>query len=126
MQTEDKLLSRQQLLDGLAWYSGHEESAFRHWSGAFVYSEGTQFLADKARAYWLIDLIAMRCSDDRIKGQAFVHWKLTVAEDRTAVLIADNANGGELLRETVAHIDFSLDEITLYLVDETLQLPREY
>jgi hypothetical protein len=55
-----------------------------------------------------------------------MHWKLTVNPDRTAVAIADDGNGNEILRQYIEVTDFPLDEITLFLTDRTLLLPSEY
>jgi hypothetical protein len=125
MQTDEKLAARQTLLDGLAQQIG-SESVFPHPTGRLVYTEGVQFLAEQADAYWLIDLIASWCPDPRLQPEDFVHWKLTVNEDRTAVAIADDGNGNELLRQAIPFTDFPLDEITLYLTERTLLLPSEY
>jgi hypothetical protein len=99
---------------------------FPHPTGRLVYTEGVQFLADQADAYWLIDLIASWCPDARPQHEDFVQWKPTVNEDRTAVAIADDGNGNELLRQAIPHMNFPLDEITLYLTERTLLLPSEY
>lgn len=125
MQTAEKLDVRQQLLDGLAQQIG-SEAVFRHWTRQLVYTEGVQYLAEHAGAFWLIDLVASWCIDPRIQAQEFVHWKLTVNPDRTAVAIADDGNGNEILRQDIEFTDFPLDEITLFLTERTLLLPSEY
>jgi hypothetical protein len=125
MQTDDKQATRQTLLDGLAQQIG-SEAVFRHWSRRLAYTQGVRYLAEQAGAYWLIDLIASWCIDPRIQANEFVHWKLTVNADRTAVAIADDGNGKEILRQTIPFTDFPLDEISLYLTDRTLLLPSEY
>lgn len=33
---------------------------YRHWAGILVFTDGAKFLADEAKAYWLIDAIAFR------------------------------------------------------------------
>jgi hypothetical protein len=125
MQTAKKPDTRQKLLDGLAQQIG-SEAEFRHWTRCLVYTEGVQFLAEQAGAYWLIDLIASWCVDPRIQANEFVHWKLTVNADRTAIALADDGNGNEILRQDIPFTDFPLDEITLFLTDRTLLLPSEY
>jgi hypothetical protein len=125
MQIAEKPDTRQKLLDGLAQQIG-SEAVFRHWSRRLVYTEGVQFLAEQAGAYWLIDLIASWCVDPRIQANEFVHWKLTVNADRTAIALADDGNGNEILRQNISFTDFPLDEITLFLTDRTLLLPSEY
>lgn len=110
---------------GLAMYTGSTRW-FRHWTRRLVYTEGVQFLADKASAYWLIDLVASWCPHQSLQNQEFVVWKLSVKPDRTATAIADDGNGRELARQDIPWTDFPLDEVSLYLTDNTLLLPSEY
>lgn len=117
--------SQQQLRDQLAMHVG-SQSFFRHWTRQLIYTEGVQFLAEQARAYWLIDLVASWRLDPRIRGEEFVVWRLSVNEDRTATAIADDGNNNELVRQEIEFTDFPLPEITLYLTDHTLLLPSEY
>jgi hypothetical protein len=63
---------------------------------------------------------------EKLKGEDFIVWKLTVHADRTASAVADDGNGRELFRQKIEFTDFSLDEITLYLAGGTLLLPSEY
>jgi hypothetical protein len=116
---------KERLLAHLAMHIG-SECVFRHWSRRLVYTEGVQCLAQEAEAYWLIDLIASYVPHPKMREQAFVVWKLTVNASRTALAVADDGNGKEILRQEIAFTDFPLDEITLYLTDNTLLLPTEY
>lgn len=114
-----------ELESGLAMHTG-STCLFRHWSRRLVYTEGVQYLAQKASAYWLIDLIASWCPHASIRAEEFVLWKLTVKPDRTATAIADDGNGRELARQDIPWTDFPLDEVSLYFTDGTLLLPSEY
>lgn len=113
------------LIRQLAMHTG-SECCFRHWTGRLVYTEGVQFLARQAGAYWLIDLVASWMPDPRLVGEEFVVWKLTVQPDHTAIAIADDGNGNELTRQEIEFTDFPLEEISLYLTNSTLLLPSEY
>lgn len=110
---------------GLAMHTGSTRW-FRHWTRRLVYTEGVQFLAEKASAYWLIDLVASWCPHQSLRNEEFVVWKLSVKPDRTATAIADDGNGRELARQDIPWTDFPLDEVSLYLTDNTLLLPSEY
>jgi hypothetical protein len=125
MQNAEESPTKDELLLGLAMHTG-SETWFRHWSGRFVYTEGVQYLAEKANGYWLIDLIASWCGRDTIRHEPFVFWKLTVKADRSATAVAENGNDRELARQDIAWTDFPLDEVSFYLTDSTLLLPREY
>jgi hypothetical protein len=125
METQATPNIRSELKAGLSMHTGTTRW-FRHWSRHFTYTEGVQYLAEKASAYWLIDLVASWCPHPSIRHEEFVVWKLTVRPDRTAVVIADDGNGKELTRQDIPWTDFPLDEVDLYLTDDTLLLPSEY
>ena len=114
-----------ELESGLAMHTGSTRS-FRHWTRRLVYTEGVQYLAEKANAYWLIDLVASWCSHPSLRNEEFVVWKLIVKADHTATAIADDGNGRELARQDISLTDFPLDEVSFYLTDNTLLLPSEY
>ena len=116
---------KEELAAGLALHTG-TTCWFRHWTGRLVYTEGVQFLAEKASAYWLIDLVAPWCPHPSLRDEDFVFWKLRVNPDRSATVIADDGNGRELARQDIPWTDVPLDEVSLYLTDNTLLLPSEY
>lgn len=99
---------------------------FRHWLRQFSYTEGVRYLAQRASAYWLLDLIASWASISAVRREEFVTWTLKVHADRSAVAIAEDGNGRELTRQDIPWTDFPLDEVTLYLRDRVLMLPSEY
>ena len=125
MTTEVANDKKARLLASLAMHTG-SESVFRHWTGLLVYTEGVQDLAQQAGAYWLIDLVASWTTHPSLRDEEFVVWKLSVNDDRTALALADDGNGRELTRQEIELTDFPLEEITLYLTDNTLLLPSEY
>ena len=89
-----------ELESGLAMHTGSTRW-FRHWSRRLVYTEGVRYLAEKASAYWLVDLFASWCPHPSLRNEEFVLWKLTVKPDRTATAIADDGNGRELARQDI-------------------------
>jgi hypothetical protein len=125
MDSQESQTAKAELEAGLALHTG-TTCWFRHWTGRLVYTEGVQFLAEKASAYWLIDLVASWCRHPSLRDQDFVFWKLAVNPDRSATAIADDGNGRELVRQEIPWTDFPLDEVGLYLTDNTLLLPSEY
>jgi hypothetical protein len=116
---------KEELLAGLAMHTG-TETWFRHWTGRCTYTEGVKYLADTAGAYWLIDLVASWCAHQKLRGEEFVAWKLTVRRDHTATVTADDGNDHVLITQDIPFTDFPLEEVTLYLIDGVLLLPSEY
>ena len=60
-----------ELESGLAMHTGSTRW-FRHWTRRLVYTEGVQYLAEKASAYWLIDLVASWCPHPSLRNEEFV------------------------------------------------------
>lgn len=100
----------------------YRHSLFR----GFIYTEGVQYLAEKAGAYWLLDYIFGNQELAILKGQPFQVWKITVNEDESARISVEDGNDNELAVFPLHYSDFPLEAFTLWLVDKTLLLPSEY
>ena len=78
-------------------------------------------------ALWLVSAIFFDVHKKKISNEDFVVYKLTVNEDRSAVLVAEDGNYHKLSREEFTYTDFPLSEgIMLYWCDNVLMLPSEY
>jgi len=125
MTTESKLTA-----GDLKQFTG-SEYFYRHGlSRNHVYTEGVQFLAERAQAYWLLDTIALHGSS-KISREDFQVWKLTVAPDCSGTLTTEDGNGQVLRAEKLTYTDFPLPEIVLWAVRNefggfTVMLPTEY
>jgi hypothetical protein len=100
---------------------------YKHSLGIF-YTEGVQYLAEAASAYWLLDLIASHQTKEFLsntKLQDFQIWRLLVHE-KSGTLICEWDMNMEVLRQEIEYTDFPLQSIKLYLVSKVLMLPREY
>jgi hypothetical protein len=124
VQTVDKPLARQRLLDGLEAHL-RDGSRFGHPMRRFCYSKAVHYLVEQTSAYWLIDLIANWCVDRDIQSEALVICRLTVNQDGSAVVVASDRYGNEMTRQTIPDTDFPLDEIALLLDDVELVILDE-
>ncbi len=100
---------------------------YEHWLG-ISYTEGVQYLAEAASAYWLLDLIASHQTKRFLsnpKLQDFQIWRLSVHEN-SGTLICEWDTNMEVLRQEIEYTDFPLQSIKLYLVRQVLMLPSEY
>ena len=113
------------LLRELAHFTG-DLARYRHWTGRLIYTPGVQHLAERAGAYWLIDLVASHQITPNVSAEEFQVWTLTVADDRTALVVAHDGNGREVARQVIEFTDFPLDDVKLYLDQGTLMLTGEY
>lgn len=91
-------------------------------------TDGTKFLADQARCYWMMDAIASHLFEI---GTAdwFVIVKTNVSDSR-ALMVYEDGNGHEHARQEIPYTDFPLAEITLFACWDgeqwVIMLPSEY
>lgn len=102
------------------------EHYYKHWLG-FNYTDGVKYLAEKAKAYWLLDLIGSYQSGKKGRKEPFQIWTLEVNEDNSAVAyMKEDSNSPILVKQEIPLTDFPLKTIQLYLIDGVLLLPSEY
>lgn len=104
----------------LSQFTGTEKY-YTHWTKSFVYTDGVKFMADKAGAHWLIDLIA-----SYRRKEHFQAWELKVVDSKAVVTMKEDTDKPELVKQKIDYTDFPLGNITLYLIDGVLLLPSEY
>jgi hypothetical protein len=114
----------------LKQFTGSEQFYRHGLSRNHIYTEGVQFLAERAQAYWLLDKIALHGSS-KIGRERFQVWKLTVNPDCSATLTTEDGNDNVLRTEKLSYTDFPLREIALWAVRNelngfTIMLPSEY
>jgi hypothetical protein len=87
----------------------------------FLLTDGVQYLAEKAQAYWLMDAIASHQTNPKVAAEDFQSWKLEVNEKHAAVLTCTDGNEKQLVRQEIPYTTFPLNSITLYAtLDESL------
>ena len=117
-------------IEDLKQFTGSEQFYRNGLSRNHIYTEGVQFLAQRAQAYWLLDKIALHGSS-KIARERFQVWKLTVNPDGSATLTAEDGNDNVLRTANLSFTDFPLREIALWSVRNelngfTIMLPSEY
>ena len=119
----DQAISPAQFQAALRQFTGTEHW-YRH--PQFLYTDGVQYLAEQAGAYWLINAILACQVLPRVKKEPFQVWKLTVNADHSAALTCTDGNYGAVYRQEIGFTDFPLKEQQFYLTDAVLLLPSEY
>ncbi len=111
----------------LAQFTG-SETYYRHpLNRKCVYTEGVQFLAAKAGAYWLLDEILLVQPHEPILQAAELQvWTLTVHESRSADLVCTDGNDHRLYAKAITWTDFPLRTVSLWFANHTLYLPSEH
>ena len=115
-----------QLKTELSQFTGSETFYRNPLFPGCVYTDGIKHLAEEAEAYWLLDHIFANQMLAVLKDQPFQVWKITVNEDQTARISVEDGNDHELTFFHLGYTDFPLDEMTVWMVDNTLLLPSEY
>lgn len=92
----------------------------------FKYTDGVDYLANAAEAFWMLDIIASYQHEANVKDQPFQVFEFTKHEDDSMTLIIQDGNYNELARQEIEYTDFPLDEITLWFVNKVALLPSEY
>ena len=91
------------------------------------FTDGAKYVADAGEAYWLLDEIAFaQKSRKAVARERFQHWKLTVADDRTARLVCEDGNGRRVFTKRIAFTDFPLPEVRFFFENDTILLPSEH
>jgi hypothetical protein len=104
------------------------EQFYRHaLARTFIYTEGMQYVAKEASAYWLLDLIAF--NQHKLKGQKFQSWKMTVKDNKAKIEVTDG-NYNVIFKKNISYTDFPLEKFAFYVVFNgegiTAMLPTEY
>jgi hypothetical protein len=104
------------------------ETWYRHpLFGKFLYTDGVQYLAKEAGAYWLIDLIfGFQHDQANLKNEEFQTWDLSIEENQTATLTCGDGNDNILFTHRLDYTDFPLDKIRLFFSYNVLLLPSEW
>jgi len=113
-------------LGSLAQFTGTER--YYRISRRHLLTDGTKYLAEQARCFWMMDAIASHLAEI---GTAdwFVVVKTTV-KDAKALMVYEDGNGHEHARQEIPYTDFPLSAITLYANSDgqhwVIMLPSEY
>ena len=103
------------------------EHYYRH--GLFrnvVYTDGVQYLAEEAGAYWLIDAIAAaQYGESRVRAEEFQVWTLTVGPGHRGRLTCEDGNYNVVYRQDLDFTTFPLPCVVLYFENRVLYLPSE-
>lgn len=107
-----------ELNEGLAQFIGTE--AYHKLSplhGDLVVTDGVLFLAQEAKAFWLIDAIASHqreaLKDSSLRQYQF--WTLEVAEDKSAVLKCERDTDDVAIRQEIPFTDFPMRNVRVWV-----------
>jgi hypothetical protein len=109
----------------LAQFTGTEHY-YKNFLG-LLYTDGVQYLAETAEAYWLIDAIASWQPQVSRVAEEFQLWDLAVNENHGAVLTARrDSDQPPIVQQEIEYTSFPLKSIRLYVENGVLLLPSEH
>lgn len=123
-----------ELKSELAQFSGTESyHKFSYLFKNLVLTDGVKYLAEKAGAYWLMDIIGSyqyKCRKDEMLRD-FQLWTLKKTEGNEAIVICERDTNNVAFKQEIPHTDFPLDTIKLYVMPSSattyvIMLPNEY
>ena len=131
MKTTNETLTPAELAQNLRQFTGTEQWYRHPLFRRYLYTDGVQYLAGNAGAYWLLDMIfGFQYEYPKVKAQPFQVWKLEVNEDQTALLTCTDGNYNAVHKHELTYTDFPLKEISLWLGNsgeyDVLYLPSEH
>lgn len=81
-------------------------------------TDGVTWLTENGCA-WLVDIVASYQGSAHIKQQSFQCWRLVVdLNARAGVVVMDDGNGKEFVRQLIPFTDCPVGELKLYLIEE--------
>jgi hypothetical protein len=99
------------------------ENYYRHWLG-FNYTDGVKYLAEKAGAYWLLDVVGSY--QPQLRNKEFQIWRLDVQNNKGIVTMREDDGLPNIIRQEIPYTDFPLHKFEMYFVDNVLLLKGEY
>lgn len=117
-----------ELRQGLNQFSG-SETWYRHSINRnMLYTDGVQYFAETAGAYWLLDIVATEFM--RLQRQEpFLSITLKASGSKAKIVVTDGGRGGPEVVLKSKRIQFTTcpeGDWKFYLVDNVLMLPTEY
>jgi hypothetical protein len=89
-------------------------------------TDGCQYVADQAQAYWLFELILSYQPDKRLREEPVQVWTLTKQHEGDWLITCADGYDTVLLTHWLEDCDFPLRTIELYLIDSECMLASEY
>jgi hypothetical protein len=107
------------------------EHHYIHALSGFKYTDGVKYLADEAKAYWLLDKILILIRHKKKVQVDFSVWKLDVKEhilnsNLPATLTCEDGNGNVLHKEKIEYTDFPMSYVEVWYEQGVLLLPSEH
>lgn len=104
-------MNAEELEQGLRQHTGSTQ--YTRLSAKVLLTDGTVYLAENAKAWWLMDVFASYLLHIDGDVEEFTCLKLRV-HNNSAVVVIDDGNEHLIAKQVIEYTDFPLSSITLY------------
>lgn len=108
----------------LSAFTGTEQWYRHNLNRAMLYTDGVQYFAEQAGAYWFLDIVATELMP-LLQREPFMLVVLH-SHDGKALLFADDGDGRKLWQRDIEYTDCPEGVWKFYLTDNVLMVPSEY
>lgn len=113
----------------LSKFTGTEDWFFNPLYRTMKYTDGIKYFAEKAGAYWFLDIIGTeyypKTTGDKPAWDYFLAIKMDVEESKAKITVTDG-NETTFATKVIPYTDCPEGEWNFYLTDNVLLLPSEY
>ena len=117
------------LNEEFAGYTGTEKY-YKHWCPGIVYTDGVKAVADKFKAYWLLDVVASYQPYKHVHSENFQLWEICTDNKKAVVTMKADDDKPVIIKQEIAYTDFPEGTLKLWLSNDGEQsvilLPSEY
>jgi hypothetical protein len=112
------------LVDDLSNFTGTENWYRHNLMHDTVYTDGVKYFAEKAGAYWFLDIVDTELFPLQ-KKEGFLSITMTVANEQASI-VATDGNLTTLWNKEISFTDCPDGEYRFYFTDNVLLLTSEY
>jgi len=98
----------------------------KHWLPGMVYTDGIRSMAEKYKAYWLLDVVFSYWTHKKVRKEPFQIWTITAKDGEAVVKMQTDTDKPIMVKQDIPFTDFPEGTLKMYLSDRVLLLPSEY
>jgi len=97
---------------------------YQHWTKRGYWTQGINDMAEKYKAFWLIDVVMSY--QHKLWKYPFQIWTIKSENEKAVVEMTDDVNQPVLIRQKIPFTDFPEGTLKMYYIDNILLLPSKY
>ena len=114
---------KQELMQFTGTMQYHKITSF----SKLVVTDGILYLCEKAKCYWLIDIVASVQHLEKIQqNKEFILWVIDVKDKKAVVKALTDSDGEVLYEQKVEYTDFPLKRFEFYQEQDVALLKNEH